>query len=139
MGRTSKLRRTSHWPPRKVTSQSAVLGWASQALFLRRAPSNPSEPAPNSSIVGASGVGVGPPPAVEEPTVTSSNAIAFAVPLKLTDCAVPANVTPIGVQKQKAGPTEHEPLEGKLSDASIVPVPSRPLQTVTVPGRNAAE
>ena len=139
MGRTSKLRRTSHWATKESYKPKCCLALASQALFLRRAPSNPSEPAPNSSIVGASGVGVGPPPAVEEPTVTSSNAIAFAVPLKLTDCAVPANVTPIGVQKQKAGPTEHEPLEGKLSDASIVPVPSRPLQTVTVPGRDAAE
>lgn len=79
-------------------------------------------------------------PGVEEPSVTSSNPIWFAVPLKFTDIAVPLNATPIGNHGQnckvgRQGPTPGvEGVVGRLSDASIVPVAFGPDQTVTTPG-----
>jgi hypothetical protein len=60
-----------------------------------------------------------------------------ADPLKSTDAAVPEKLTPAAVQVQKA--VVQAPFTGKLRLASGVPVPSRPLQTVTEPGSNGAE
>ena len=92
----------------------------------------PIRPVPNSRMDEGSGEGVG----ILLPNRRLSKPIRPAVPLKVTEVAVPEKDRPTGTHLQKSVPVPQPPMfvGANVILARTVPVPFAPLQTVTVAG-----